>query len=107
MQLFTVFSTVLALLSAPVLGAPPVQLTVVEKYAGATKPNSYIVTLKKGVAKEAHVGWLQSFHGSSSNITHSDWDSEFFHGFAGMSGLLQSTALIIDLTPFHDRYLRY
>ena len=95
MQLFTVFSAVLALLSAPVLGAPPVQLKVVEKYAGATKPNSYIVTLKKGVAKEAHVGWLQSFHGSSSNITHSDWDSDFFHGFAGMYGLSQSTTLII------------
>ncbi|KAI0801218.1 serine protease [Fomes fomentarius] len=86
MQLFAVVSTALALLIAPVLGAPSAQLKTVEKFAGQTKPNSYIVKLKSGASKDSAIASLQTEHGESAQITHSEWQGDVLHGFAGTFG---------------------
>lgn len=83
MQLFAVVSTALALLIAPVLGAPSAQLKTVEKFAGQTKPNSYIIKLKSGASKDSAIASLQAEHGESTRITHSEWQGDVLHGFAG------------------------
>ncbi|KAI0361573.1 serine protease [Trametes cingulata] len=86
MQLFATVAAALALLAAPIFGAPTASLHTVEKFAGQTKPHSYIVKLKDGVAKESHLEWLAANHGDSSTITHPEWESKVLHGFAGTFG---------------------
>ncbi|KAI0744997.1 serine protease [Earliella scabrosa] len=82
MQLFAVVSAALAILAAPVLGAPaPVQLKSIERVSGAVKPSSYIVKLKSGVSKEAQLEWLEKQ--GSSRITHNEWKAGVINGFAG------------------------
>ncbi|KAI0779994.1 serine protease [Fomes fomentarius] len=87
MQLFAVVSTALALLAAPVFGAPTtVQLKEVERVAGKVKPSSYIVKLKSGVSKADQIAQLQSEHSASAQITHDDWAGDLLNGFAGTFG---------------------
>lgn len=68
----------------------PVKMLAVEKFAGQVKPNSFIVTLKPGVAKSAH---LEKNRVISGALTHTDWDSEVLHGFAGTFNTTQLEAL--------------
>ncbi|KAI1797922.1 serine protease [Ganoderma leucocontextum] len=82
MQLFAAISAALALFSA-VSAAPTVQLTTVETYAGSVKPSSYIVKLKDGVSKDAHLAWLAENHGATATVTHADWAPDVVNGFAG------------------------
>nr|QIK03896.1 subtilisin-like serine protease precursor [Lignosus rhinocerotis] len=85
MRLFAIVSVAFALL-APAFAGPSTPLKAVLKSGGETKPNSYIVKLKDGVAKDAHIHWLSSKHGSSTNVTHPDWSSKVLHGYAGVFG---------------------
>ncbi|PIL31922.1 hypothetical protein GSI_06626 [Ganoderma sinense ZZ0214-1] len=82
MQLFAAVATALALLSAA-SAAPTVQLKTVEKYAGSIKPSSYIVKLKDGVSKDAHLAWLAETVGASATVTHTEWAADVVNGFAG------------------------
>ncbi|KAI0639444.1 serine protease [Trametes polyzona] len=86
MQLFATVAAAIALLAAPVFGAPTTSLRTVEKFAGEVKPQSYIVKLKDGVAKEAHLEWLAAHHGNSSTVTHPEWEGSVLNGFAGTLG---------------------
>ncbi|EJF66736.1 serine protease [Dichomitus squalens LYAD-421 SS1] len=84
MQLFAVVSATLALFTAA--SAAPTQLKTIEKYAGEVKPSSYIVKLKDGVSKDAHLAWLAENHGASATVTHPEWQEGFLNGFAGTFG---------------------
>ncbi|OSD03397.1 serine protease [Trametes coccinea BRFM310] len=83
MQLFATVAAALALLAAPVFAAPTAALHTIERYAGETKPQSYIVKLKDGVEKSAHLDWLAAHHGDGATVTHPEWESDVLHGFAG------------------------
>ena len=83
MQLFAVVTAALSLL-APVLAAPSPQLKTVQKSStGTLVPNSYIVKLKDGTDKDAHLDWLGESHGDAANVTHAQWSSDVLHGYAG------------------------
>lgn len=82
MQLFAAVATALAFFSA-VSAAPTVQLKTVEKYAGSIKPSSFIVKLKDGVSKDAHLAWLAETVGASATVTHPEWAADVVNGFAG------------------------
>jgi cerevisin len=73
---------ILAAIIAPVLGTP-VSLIAVET-AAERKEGSYIVTLHPTASKEAHLASFATNFGARGtvNVTHADWDSSFFHGFA-------------------------
>ena len=61
------FSTVLAslaLLAAPIFGAPTTPLITVTKHAGETNKGSFIVKLKDNVSKDTHLNWLSQHVGS-------------------------------------------
>ena len=90
MQLFAVVSAALALFTA--VSAAPAQLKTVQKYAGETKPSSYIVKLKEGVSKDAHLAWLAENHGASATVTHPEWQEDFLNGFAGECNVVASDA---------------
>ena len=93
MQLFAVVSAALAILAAPVLGAPaPVQLKSIERVSGAVKPSSYIVKLKSGVSKEEQLEWLEKQ--GSSRITHNEWKAGVINGFAGVSAIRSVVPII-------------
>ncbi|KAL1951895.1 hypothetical protein VTO73DRAFT_1044 [Trametes versicolor] len=83
MQLFATVAAALALFAAPIFAAPAASLHTVEKFAGATKARSYIVKLRDGVAKDAHLEWLAANHGNTSTVTHAEWESSVLNGFAG------------------------
>ena len=72
---FFAFSTLLL----PVLAVPSPLLTV-SKVANAT-PNKYIITLKEGISRAAHLGSIQSEIASTpSKITH---EFDIINGYAG------------------------
>lgn len=73
----------IALYAVPAFGAATPVIQDVQKYKGQVKANSYIVKLKDNVNKEFVHSWVSSMLGSESSVTH-DYDSSFFHGFAGM-----------------------
>ncbi len=81
-----VFAVALALFSV-VYAAPTVQLKTVEKYSGSIKPASYIVKLKDGVSKDAHLAWLAETVGGSATVTHAEWAADVVNGFAGECSL--------------------
>lgn len=83
MRLFSAVATAVALLSTLALAAPSAELKSVLKYDGPTNPNSYIVKLKVDVSKDAHLAWLDSNHNATSSVAYRDWQSSFFHGYAG------------------------
>ena len=60
-----------------------VELKTVQKYPGNVKPDSYIVKLKAGVSKDAHLTWLAANHDDSGTVTHAEWSTDILHGFAG------------------------
>jgi cerevisin len=78
---FTVIA--LALYAVPGFGAATPALQDIQKYRGAVKANSYIVKLKDDASKSSVDSWVSSILGSDSSVTH-DYDTSFFHGFAGM-----------------------
>ncbi|KAM5536221.1 hypothetical protein V8D89_010120 [Ganoderma adspersum] len=82
MQLLAAVAAALALFSA-VSAGPTVQLKTVEKYAGSIRPSSYIVRLKDGVSKDAHLAWLAETVGVSATVTHPEWAADVVNGFAG------------------------
>nr|QIK03897.1 subtilisin-like serine protease precursor [Lignosus rhinocerotis] len=82
MKFFTAVSAALLLL-VPVIAAPPAALKTVRASGGESLPDSYIVKLKDGVSKDAHLRWLSSNHGSDAVITHPQWSSRVLHGYAG------------------------
>ena len=84
MHTVAVVLVTLTLFAVSVVDALTVQLKPIVKFAGPTHPDSYIVTLKEGASKDAHLEWLTSVHGKSINITHGEWQSDILHGFAGM-----------------------
>ncbi|KAI0735129.1 serine protease [Earliella scabrosa] len=86
MHTVAVVLVTLTLFAVSVVDALTVQLKPIVKFAGPTHPDSYIVTLKEGASKDAHLEWLTSVHGKSSNITHGEWQSDILHGFAGTFG---------------------
>ena len=86
MQLLAAVATALALFSAA-SAAPTVQLKTVDKYAGSIKPSSYIIKLKDGVSKDAHLAWLAETVGASATVTHAEWAAEVVNGFAGEFGM--------------------
>jgi cerevisin len=75
----------LALNSNNTGAAATAYLLDVQKVEGDVIPNSYIVKLKDGVSRPSVYSWLGSVLGPDSSITHSDWHSDFFNGFAGKS----------------------
>jgi cerevisin len=77
------FAVALALASTAL--AVPTGLKAIQKFNGEVKPNSFIITLKPGTSKSAHLSAFRSNFGkaSTSEITHSEWDEGFFNGFAG------------------------
>ncbi|PSS34004.1 hypothetical protein PHLCEN_2v1908 [Hermanssonia centrifuga] len=83
----------LALLVAPILGAPTAPLIEVQKSAGEAKQGSYIVKLKDHVVKTNHLSWLSQHLGASSAVTHAEWDTDFLHGFAGTFSTVALNAL--------------
>ena len=82
MHFSTVVAAALALLATPILGSPTTPLIAVEKYSGNVKESSYIVTLKENVSKSTHLAWL-SQHLGSDTVTHTEWQTDLLHGFAG------------------------
>ncbi|KAA1471520.1 serine protease [Dentipellis sp. KUC8613] len=80
MRLTAIFAS-LALLAAPILGAPT-QLLTVEKFEGKPIPGRYIVQLKGDASKSQHLSWLHGVTGNQSAVTH-DWDAHFLNGYAG------------------------
>ncbi|KZV97876.1 serine protease [Exidia glandulosa HHB12029] len=86
---FILSAAVAVALAVASLGTPVKMLTV-ESFAGQTKPNSFIVTLKPGVSKDLH---LQQNSLISSAITHPEWETDFLHGFAGTFNQTQLDAL--------------
>nr|VWO96752.1 Cuticle-degrading protease (EC (Chymoelastase) (PR1) [Ganoderma boninense] len=82
MQLFAAVATAFAIFSAA-SAAPTAQLKTVEKYAGSIKPSSYIIKLKDGVSKDAHLAWLAETVGASATVTHAEWAADVVNGFAG------------------------
>jgi hypothetical protein len=63
----------LALLVAPVFGAPATRIQV-QKAPGAKEEGSYIVKLKEGVNKKLTLAWLQNHLGANSTVTY-DYES--------------------------------
>ncbi|KAH8111587.1 serine protease [Phellopilus nigrolimitatus] len=57
-------------------------MSTVQTYSGPKNEGSFIVKLKAGVDKVAHLRWLNT-RPSGVEITHGSWNSTFFHGFAG------------------------
>ena len=60
-------------------------LVAIQKYDGRVKEHSYIVKLKDGSDKQAHVAHFAAPRvGGLCDITHHDWSSDLFHGYAGL-----------------------
>lgn len=76
---FVLSAAVAVALSLASFGTP-VKTLAVEKFAGPTKSNSFIVTLKSGVSKDSH---LQQNPDIAAAVTHPEWETEVLHGFAG------------------------
>ncbi|KAI0791170.1 serine protease [Abortiporus biennis] len=81
MRFFSVAAATLALLAAPIFGAPT-DLKPIEKYQGKVKQGSYIVKLKDNVAKDHHLAWLIQ-HLNGDSVTHTEWQKDTLNGFAG------------------------
>ncbi|KAI0686606.1 serine protease [Earliella scabrosa] len=78
----------------PSIAAPSKDLVVpILQYVGDVIPNSYIVKLKDGASKDAHLSWLASTLGSVVNITHNDWSPSVLNGYSGILQPLALTAL--------------
>lgn len=78
MRFFTFLSAIFVLLASPVLGTS----ARFEEYKGQVKTNSYIIKLKSNVTKEDCLDWLTPYLESNA-LTHTGWEREVFHGFAG------------------------
>ena len=89
MKFFTVVFASLAVLAAPIFGAPTESLISVTKVKGEVNKGSFIVKLKDNVSKDTHLNWL-SQHVGSDAITHRDWQTNVLHGFAGQSDFILS-----------------
>ena len=73
----------------PSIAAPSKDLVVpILQYVGDVIPNSYIVKLKDGASKDAHLSWLTSTLGSVVNITHNEWSPSVLNGYSGKSNHL-------------------
>ncbi|EJD39958.1 peptidase 1 [Auricularia subglabra TFB-10046 SS5] len=70
--------------------AAPSPLHPVQTYAGAVKPNSYIVKLKASASKD---DLLASRPDIAAGVTHPDWDASLLNGFAGSFNAEQLFAL--------------
>ena len=81
MRFSTSFLAALAFVLPAVFAAPTSFVHDVQTYNGPKKTGSYIVKLKDGVDKAAHLDWLAR-RASDSEVTH-DWNSEFLNAFAG------------------------
>lgn len=99
MRFFAAVFASLAVLAAPIFGAPTTPLISVNKYAGAVNKGSFIVKLKDNVSKDAHLDWL-SQHAGADAITHRDWRTDIVNGFAGWF----TPIILISITPFHVKY---
>ncbi|KZV91195.1 peptidase 1 [Exidia glandulosa HHB12029] len=62
----------------------------VESFAGSTKPNSFIVTLRPGVSKALH---LEENPSIAAAVTHADWNASLLNGFAGTFNQTQLDSL--------------
>jgi cerevisin len=82
MHFFTVAGAALALFSYA-LATPIIAPRAVIKYGGELNPGSYIVKLKEGISKSAHIASEVSNLGAGFTITHGQWDESFFNGYAG------------------------
>ncbi|KAI0077290.1 serine protease [Panus rudis PR-1116 ss-1] len=82
MRFFTAVFASLALLAVPSFGAPTAALKTVETYAGQVKEQSYVVVLKNGVSKNAHLNWVHE-HVGNNTVTHAEWRADLLNGFAG------------------------
>lgn len=81
MRFSTTFLAALASVLPAVFAAPTTPVHDIQTYNGPKKGGSYIITLKDGADKAAHLDWLAK-HPSVSEVTH-NWDSAFYNGFAG------------------------
>ncbi|KZV91287.1 peptidase 1 [Exidia glandulosa HHB12029] len=81
-----VVATALALYAA----AAPNKLHTVQTFAGPVKANSYVVTLKADVSKDA---LLASQPEIAASVTHPEWDERLLNGFAGVFNQEQLNAL--------------
>lgn len=85
----TITATALALLSSSAFAAPT-ELKTIQRYQGEVQANSYIVKLKDSASKNSHLGWLEPQLASDDAITHGNWSTQFFNGYAGKYTLLPS-----------------
>jgi cerevisin len=61
--------------------AVPIGLNPVHRFNGRAVPGSYIVTLKPGVSREAHLASLASL--ADMKVISDSWEEDFFHGYSG------------------------
>ncbi|EJD40234.1 peptidase 1 [Auricularia subglabra TFB-10046 SS5] len=85
-----VLKSVVAAALALAVSAAPSKLHTVQTFAGPVKANSYVVTLKDGVDKDALLADVPKV---AAAVTHKDWDSRVLNGFAGVFNTEQLNTL--------------
>lgn len=90
MRSFTFTLATLSLLSS--VFAAPSGLSPVRTFSGERNHGSYIVKYKDGAKWKAEVNAL----GIGENVTHGQWDSSFFNGFAGESSQFECFERTVD-----------
>lgn len=71
----------------------PQTLVEIQRSGGTVKQDSYIIKLKQGTDKKAHIEHLAKclpLHEGLSKITHDDWDSDLLLGYAGNQNITTS-----------------
>lgn len=69
-------------LVASLVSAGPLSLKSIERVEGEKLPNSYIVALKDGTDKASVITSVKNLLGPGDAVTHDDWDSRVYNGFA-------------------------
>lgn len=67
--------------------AAEVPIEILRVRGGNVKENSYIIKLKEGTDKAAHLNHINTRIAAldgHSEVTHAEWRSDFFHGYAGI-----------------------
>lgn len=82
MRFSITFFTALASVLPAVFAAPATLVHDIQTFKGPKKSGSFIIKLKDDVDKTSHLEWLAN-HPSASTVTHGEWNSSFFNGFAG------------------------
>lgn len=66
------------------------ELKTVQRYQGDLQASSYVVKLKDSASKASHLGWLEPQLANDDSITHRNWSTQFFNGYAGKYPMVTS-----------------